>query len=226
MTKLCVPAVVAFVLLVFAPPAYADFVLSFTPDGGAADFVLNEGSFIEIPVYIVEFDTAQLANEGLFSQGVQINYSAGPQYPTVTSAVWNPAFDLGEPFNYSYTDNASGAAGLEAAIGFTSDPVLPSGTPASILLGHFTFSGGSDGTSTVLTTSSPDPSRDMFLSGTGDVLDDDVFATTPSATLSVSAVPEPSSAAMLIAGCVASYACRSRLRKSVGGQPQQLGSTS
>lgn len=201
--------------LVFSDIAHADLVISFSADGSAANFDVRAGETIDVPVYIFEDSGSSiLIDHGLSAGASGVSYDVTPGSATATDAALATHWDAGSPFNATSTNNSTGIAILQGGISFDSDPVTPPAGTSSILIGTIAFQGNQAGNITTLTSFDPDTNNSDVLSGSDsrEPLDDDVFATSTSATISTTAVPEPG-ALCLSSALLGAFCIRRRLRR-------------
>jgi hypothetical protein len=120
--------------------------------------------------------------------------NANAQIASASNITPNPAFDQ------SSTSVSGNASVLNESVLANSPPKAPTtGADANrILIGTFTFTGMTLG-STTISTSDPHPSLADTVSGTGTVLDASIFNAV--GTVNVVAVPEPS--ALVLTGLLA-----------------------
>jgi hypothetical protein len=169
--------------------ARAGYTFLFTDSSGVAQsaFSVNQGSTIDIRVYLMQTgsDTG-LSASGLSQGGIQLNYNGSIAGVANGSAVTaNPAFT--DTPTVSVTANS---ASLNVATLNGSGVMAPtSGADANrILLGTFTFTGVSAGTTTALTADPhPNPLIGDNVLANGTVLDS-VIA---NSSVAISVVPEP-----------------------------------
>lgn len=174
----------------------ADIVFSFTADGSQADYFVDVGQEVIVPVFLIETGAAVLSDQGLASIDFPLSFTSGPGNATVTDVSVNPLFP---ELQIATFNNASGSIDLAGATGLFDPPVFASGSTPSILLGEITFFGNQAGNVTTLSSlGDPDSGFAGFVSG-GDFittfpveLDDDVFGSIATATITTTtAVPEP-----------------------------------
>ena len=182
--------------LLFSQSARADITLGFSDDGGlsfANTYFVAPDDSILIDVFLRDSDGAGvLVNDGLLSFGL-----IGPLTPTtngnVSDTSINPVFDF-LPVDDSTATNVEWIASV-----FNNAP--PTGV--DVLLGSFTFTATSAGSSTI-TFQDIDPGSGSefvdWLSGTGAGLDEDIFGAGSTGTFEVSfvAIPEPTGCVVLL----------------------------
>jgi len=204
-------------LLAIGGNARADYFYEFTDSSGNAasnatatnpgsfSTTVNQGSIVNIRLYLVQ-DNAGTSNGlttvGLNSAGVQLNTSS-PGIATVTAVTPNAAFG-----SSSTTTGAS--ASVSEFINGSTGVIAPTTGPDAnrVLLGTFTFTGVSGG-STLTLTALPGMNPDNVLNngsmGNPGTAIDGFITTFPSASITVVAVPEPGS--LLLSGmAVAAFA--------------------
>jgi hypothetical protein len=185
--------------------AAADYAFEFfdpTANGGtgafSTTFSVAAGSTVNVQVYLAQTNgtTTLTAGPGLKDGGVGLSFNQAIATVPSTSAITpNAAFDT------STKSVGTGTASLNV-FQSTSSPVLAptSGTTAgAILLGTFSFTGVSAG-STFAVTAQPHPAPfSNNVLGDGTVIDS--MIANASAVITVTAVPEPGS--LLLAGLAA-----------------------
>jgi hypothetical protein len=195
-----------------AGAARADYSFVFADGSGTVsnNFTVNQGSTVDIRVYLTQSgaDTG-LSSSGLQAGGVQLNFNQAIANVASSSAITpNPAFDANSK------SVGTGTATLNVNQVLTAPVVAPtSGADANrVLLGTFTFSGISGGTTATFTTD-PHPGLNDNVLGNGTVLDSLIHNS--SAVITV-AVPEPGTLVLtgLIATGVAGTAIRRVRRKA------------
>ena len=188
------------VLLTFVASTGSAQTIEFSIDGGNTfgdTFTVVDGSITNVGVYLSDLPANNvLATEGLFSFGLVGDLD--PNAPgTISSATINPAYD------FLITDTSSAIAlEWEAAILVNAVP-----TASSVLIGNFQFNSNGPGVSN-FTFGDNQPGSDTsvlnWLTGTGAVLDEDIFGTgstdTFSLVFSTAAVPEPCAMTMVLMG--------------------------
>lgn len=184
----------------FVAPARAAYIYQLTDAAGVQqnDFVIaNIGQTVDVGVWLKQIDPdTALTDEGLFSAGVKLTYSA-PGIAEVSSPsdiTPNPAFD--DPAAL-LKDIGSDYVTLDMATDISGPnfPIFPElSTPDRIWLGMFKFTGLSLGSVQITATDSPD--LDNTLTGLGTVLDAGIGSAEGSVNV-VDAVPEPSALALL-----------------------------
>jgi hypothetical protein len=189
-----------------AGPARADYQFTFATAGGVFtnNFTINPNlgqTTVDIRVYLTQTATGSdttgiTTGPGLNQAGIQLNTS-GPGIATVTGVTPNDTAH-GGPFNATNTTTGTGASAFLTE-GFTSpstgltatatNTLLPNATAGanSVYLGTFTFTAGSAGTTSTVSVV-PSPGQFNFLAD-GTVIDSLISNST--ATISVTAVPEP-----------------------------------
>lgn len=185
--------------------SYGAIVYSFDQAG----FTVNAGGTVDVDVYLEQTggDTI-LTDDGLFGYGVRLLFNT-PPIPSDPAAVLaesdilaNPAFDDAA---FATVELISGESA--GASGSVLDPFSPL-VGSRILLGTFTFTGGNTVGEVTNLTATDFSGLDETISGLGTPLDSmvqDGFA-----TITVTAVPEPSSILILFAGGVAAIMRRRR----------------
>ena len=167
-----------------------DLAWEFTDSNGNVvagnNFTVGQGSTVGINVYLLEYNGGTiLSTQGLASAGVQLNGNNGnATVPNAGAITPNPAFDQSSP-------SVSGNSATLNVSTLANPPVFPD-SQNRVLLGTFSFTGNTIGTTTSVTA---DPhSYDDTVTGTGMVLDGLINNST--ATITVVAVPEPGTMAV------------------------------
>jgi hypothetical protein len=158
-------------------------------------YTINVGQTLTVYLYVAQTGTSTgLTTSGLASGGVQLNTSI-PSVATVTSVTPNTTANGGQFDTGSSTTGASAYATVTQV--FSAPVVAPtSGTNANrILIGEFTFTGESAG-STITVTAVPSTGSNVNVLGNGTSIDSMLAANPISASITVVAVPEPSSMAL------------------------------
>ncbi len=184
-----------------------DYIYEFANTDGSITksfTILGAGGTVQVEVLLVQTGSGTsnaLASEGLITGAVQLN-TATPSAATVTAVSGNSAFT-----NIT-TQTGANASVNEYTLG---NPVMASTN--SILLGTFTFTGLMAGQSTLSTTSLLGSGSDNTLAdGTSiDSLTANASAIITVSNLTLTAVPEPSTLTLFVAG-IASLSLR-RLRR-------------
>jgi hypothetical protein len=199
-------AVVAFSTA--APEARADYTFEFSNTNGSSfqsAFSVQSGQSIAIQVYLVQNNSGMynsLNTLGLSSAGVQLN-TQNTSIANVTAVTGNSGFDS--------INTVTGANAKVSETVIVNNPVVSSSaTPNQILLGTFTFTGYSAG-STVTVNALPGSGSDNVLGDYTTVIDN--YITTTSAAITVTPAPEPGTMALTgLAGAaiVGSYYRRKR----------------
>jgi hypothetical protein len=192
--RLC--SVILAVVIAFAPGrAAADYAFVFGDSSGnigVTNFSVGVGQTVSVLVYLEQTNgTTGLSTSGLKDGGVALSYTQ--TIANVASITANPQF------NTSSQSIGSGTAGLN--VYQTTSPAVVAPTTGAmanvILLGTFTFTGVSAGTTTTLTAlPNPDPPFANNVLGNG--TDIDSLIANSSAVITVAAVPEPGS--MILTG--------------------------
>jgi hypothetical protein len=193
---LCLFAVVTAALT--GGSARAQFVYEFANSSGTpqTSFTVNSGSTVTIQVYLLEQDTnGTLASQGLSSTGLKVltSNSSVASVASSSNIAANPGFA-------NQNNSVSGATATLKANNLGNNNVVfpPSGTPNAILLGSFTFTGSTAGSTTL--TAQNIGGISFNVTGTGTSLDS--LISSANATINVTAVPEPGS--LFLAGMAAS----------------------
>jgi hypothetical protein len=202
-------------MMLSADVARADYTFLFTDSSGNAStsFSVAVGQTVDIRVYLAQTgSTTGLSSTGLDSGGVQLNTS-NSSIANVTKVTANSAFDV------SSTATGASANVTEHQTISPSVKAPTSGTDANrILLGTFTFTGVSSG-STLTVTAIPSTGTNVNVLGDGTVLDSMIVGA--SAAITVTAVPEPGSmllAGLAVAGFGAGIMYRRLRRPKLAGQ--------
>jgi hypothetical protein len=201
-------------LLLAAGGARADFTFQYTDGSGntvtSNSFSVAQGSTINIRVYLLETNgETRLQSPGLISGGAQLNYNQS--IANVTTLTGNSSF------NNTVTPSIGTGNAAIRETSTTAVTAPSSGTDANrILLGTFTFTGVSAG-STLVKTSIPDAGTsvsDNVLNDSPTFTSIDGLINLPNASITVTAVPEPGSLALsaLCAGGMCGLLVR-RLRR-------------
>jgi hypothetical protein len=169
--------------------ARADYSFVFADGSGNAqsNFTVAQGSTVDVRVYLVQSGTSTgLSSSGLASGGVGLTFNQSVVNLADASKITpNSAFDANSK------NLGAGSASLNVSQVLNAPITAPTtGTDANrILLGTFTFSGVSAGTSlTVTADPHPGAVNDNVL-GDGTALD--ALIHNSSAVITVTAVPEP-----------------------------------
>lgn len=204
-SRLRVVALLLTINLAFAASASADLVLNFSTDGGATfsnDFEVVTGSDLLIEVYLVDTDGAGgiLDTQGLFSLDL-LGELMATDFGTITGAGPDPVFD--GIITDSFTDDTfEWQAAVQAN--------LPPATE-TIALGTFRFETTDHGVST-FEFSDRETGTSGWATGSATILDEEIFGagSANSFTLTVTSIPEPTSACVLLAGLAVTFARRRR----------------
>ena len=189
---------------------HAGFMYSF----GQTNFDVVAGGTVDVPVYLLQVDAmgdpVNLTIDGIFSGGVRVFFNVTPPSDpaavlSLADIVPNPMFDTDLPPDFDLVVGES--AGFVDSIDFFSPALMGN----NILLGTFTFTAGNViGEVTNLRA-------EDFSSAPNETIANDPFFTpldnligTGGATITVTAVPEPSS---LTQFCVAAFAATLRRRR-------------
>ena len=179
-------------LLLLAANASAGFMFEFGQAGSSPEstFEFGVGDSLDVQVYLREMSGGTvLATEGLFSSGVKVTFDETiAAVSDASDIVANPGFD-------DITKSVSvGQADLYAAAFL--NPLLTPDASNRILVGTFTFSGVSAGTTTI-SVADLDPALDDTVTGDypfTSALDPDITSSTATITVkSQTVVPEPAS---------------------------------
>jgi hypothetical protein len=202
-----------FALTVFCGgTAEADFIYSLQI--APASQVIAPNATTSVQVFLVESGTAgggqvSMATNGLTAALVKLNWDTGG------AAVLNNSDVVGGTgfvqLTPGTTDTVNRVASLTQQVSFAAFGV----TGTSVLLGTFTFTApNANDTVTNLTASqfNPTPGSDDFVLANGQVLDGITANGFASISTTVTAVPEPSSVA-LVGLCLAGAACQKRFFK-------------
>jgi hypothetical protein len=204
--------------LLLAGAARADFQYEFAQGGTVGtSFSVAQGSTIDIQVYLLQTNgpttnSTNLTAKGLSFGGVALQYSASAPFSIAsTSAITpNSAFSTSSPALSTSSGTTTASLQLQ-----NDSPVFAptTGTNAgAILLGTFTFTGSSVGTSTTV-SALPNANGANNVDGAGTNLDS--LIANSSASITVTAVPEPGS--VVLTGLLAlgiAGAARRRLRRA------------
>ena len=173
--------------------AFGDLTLLLTPQGSTT---IPIGGTLDVDVEVVETTTSILTTDGIFAGAVLFNFDV-PGIARLETATAGPGFD-----NFSDV-NATPELVVEA----TDFNALPASNPLS--LGTITVLAAMLGTTTI-STADPNPGATFvdFLSGRPEALDDLIFETT--ARLTITVVPEPTAAGLLMLTGVAFFRRRRR----------------
>jgi hypothetical protein len=207
----------AAVIALLPGRAAADYAFVFGDSSGnlgVSNFNVAVGSTVNVLVYLEQTNgTTGLSNpgQGLKDGGVGLTFNqAIANVPSTGAITANPAFDT------SSKSVGTGTANLNV-FQTSSAPVLaPTSGPTAnaILIGSFTFTGVSAGTTATVTTL-PHPDPPFANNVLGDGTDIDSLIANSSAVITVTAVPEPGS--MILTGlAVAGFGAgvlRRRLRR-------------
>jgi hypothetical protein len=195
-------------LLLAGATARADYSFQFTDGSGATqtNFTVGLGQTVDVRVYLLQSgaDTG-LTTSGLRSGGAGVSYNQAIANVASTGAITpNPAFDT--------SSKGLGTGNATVNVSQVLNPPVTAPTTGAdanrILLGTFTFTGISGGTTTVATFDPhPAPTDDNVL-GNGTVLDAGILNSSVAITV---AVPEPST--LLLTGLVASGIAGAALRR-------------
>jgi hypothetical protein len=196
------PAVAGVLLL--AGSTRADFTYQFADSSGntSSAFSVAAGSTINIRVYLLQQNgSTNLSSNGLVDGGVALQYSSTGHATISSASNITPNAAFGGPNNTSLS-TSSGTTSAVVQVHDDSGVFAPtSGTDANrILLGTFTFTGNSVG-STNVSTAFPDANNPNNVDGANNNLDSMIHQA--SAAITVTAVPEPSTLALCGIGAVA-----------------------
>jgi hypothetical protein len=170
-------------LLLSVGLARADYTFQFANSAGtpATNFTVAQGGTIDILVYLFENDTAGLLHlVGLNDAGVRLNTQTATA-ANVTATTGNPSFD-------KVRTTTGATAFIKESVKNVPPVTSPANDQSRILIGTFTFTGLSADSSTMVVTSLPNGAGDNVL-GDGTVIDS--LITNSSATVTVTALPEP-----------------------------------
>ena len=196
------------VLLFTAGSTSADFSFQFTDQNGntvpSNAFTVAQGSSVNVNLYLTQSNgETRLTSPGMQSAGVALTYNNS--IANTTSVTGNAAFDV---------QTTSGVGTGKASINDSAVVNPPVTAPTSgananrILLGQFTFQGASVGTTSLVTSTphagSKPPIADNVLADSPTFTSIDSLIANASATITVTAVPEPGS---MILCSLAASAC-------------------
>lgn len=198
--------------------ADAAIIASFTSNGTAfVPVTINTGQTTEIPLYLWYENTSTdpdppdpnfLNSPGLLSAGLGVTFDTG--IANVTAGSIDLAWNQDPLLSMIQFDNAIGTAGIVGGLDFF-DPVVIA--PDSILIGTFTFTGISGGTTTLTLGDFSAIADTVIDDGLGTALDGVIqFGSTATITVNgTAAVPEPGTGLALLLG-VGYWGWRSRRR--------------
>lgn len=177
--------------------ADADLMYTF----GQSEYFVSPGGAVDIDVFLTESGSSSiLTDSGLLSGSVRVLFDTGlpASDPSVVSSLAgikpNPAFDdslLGANLDL----DMGVSAGFADSVDLFSPPLVGS----SILLGTFTFTGGSIvGDTSEITAVDFDPLLSDTISG--DLASLDTLIQSGTARIHITPIPEPRSLAMFAAG--------------------------
>ena len=203
--------VMTFIALFGASEAKADLIYEFDQ----SNYSVLPGATVDVSVFLTQTGaTDVLTTEGLDSIGGKVFFN-DPTLPTDPAVVLsesditsNAAFD-DSGLEMTVLDPGI-SAGIEDSIGTSSSPVMGS----SILLGTFRFTAGNvvgEVTNLRATDFDPTVGNDSIVSGTNFTGLDNLLGADATATITVSAVPEPGTATALVMGLVMLSQRRRRL---------------
>ena len=189
--------------LLQAGAARADYTFQFTDQNGnlTSAFTVAVGATITVDVWLKESNGATaLQTPGLNNGGVSLSYNQS--IANVTALAGNSAFDTQQP---SITPGKASVNDTQVISGGITAPSSGANTDR-ILLGAFTFTGVSAGTTTALTStphagSSP-PISDNNLADSPNYTSIDSLIANANASITVTAVPEPGT--LVLTGLLAS----------------------
>jgi hypothetical protein len=194
-------------LAAFASSAQAEYYFEFASGTTVSNtFTVNQGSTININVYLAQDGTTStgLTQYGLNSAGVALNIQ-NPAITTVTAVTPNSQF--------GYASTTTGANPSVSEYITSSQGVTPSTVSNAVLLGTFTFSGVSAGTTATITAlpgQNPDNVLNDGTNGNPGTAIDSMIANA-SAVITVAAVPEPGT--LVLTGLVAVGVAGAYLRR-------------
>jgi hypothetical protein len=199
-------------LCFFSSVCNGGFFLSFSADGSVTNYNVAVGGVVDIPVYLRETVTNNLATRGMEFIGVRVNFSNGSGDATLVQApVINPLFSDFKIEQSSPTFSiVSGGVPLGATI--------PKNSP--LLLGTFRFQGNLLNNITTIRLADPDRfgagfNGDNLLAGPGEELDTSINF---SETVTITAVPEPSTLILVGVAATSMGAVAWRRRKMKSAQ--------
>ncbi len=185
---------ICFLTCVVCHSATADpLTIRFSTNGGssfATSFNVQTGNPISFGIYLHDGDSnGVLVTDGLAGFGM-IGTPVPTTLGTISSTTINPVFDV--PADLS----TSTLIDWQAGVLINSPP-----TGQAILLGDFTFQSNFDGQTVFDFTDKATPD---WISGTGAILDADVFSNGPfRLTINSTSVPEPTSTCLLLCSLIA-----------------------
>lgn len=176
-----------------------------------SDYLVAPGDTVDVQVFLTQTDTTSiLTDEGLSSAGVRVEFDLNQpidraEVLSLSNIISNPAFDENDPL-FTGSELVPGhSAGLFDGISFLGTPVVGN----SVLLGTFTFTSGAIGGEVTNLRATDFSAFTETVSGVvGTPLDGMIGDGL--ATITVSAIPEPSSVAMI--GAAAVLVCLRRRR--------------
>lgn len=201
---LAVFPVVTLIALCFACPIQADLMISFTEDGSLAEFNVNPGEQIDIPVYLRQSGDVEselgthLTTFGVKTFGVNV-MSANMVSGRITGATLADDWKNGILSKVQLNAEAGSAALFGSRPLGVNDALFPAGNSNSILLGHLVYEALSPG-SNIFTAADPDGKKQIVL-GDNRSYDAAVFSEVV-ASATINTVPEPGTLALGLMGLV------------------------
>lgn len=190
-------------LLGATSPAQGGLVLNF----GQANYTVNPGQGVDVPVYLTETGTDILATDGLNGAGLVVRFNLAPQvdHPAQVSGIaLNPGVNDLDDFLFTSVTPATGTQVGSAELMFSivlSNVLKPPAGSSELLLGTFHFVAGSVAGQTTSLSVEILPGGPQFYSGSGLTLDGMISTSQATiTTTAVQSVPEPPGLVLALTG--------------------------